>query len=63
MEANPTEYDPSNNSCDRVTEPSIVCFVPNDNSANSPGLPPKNSAGTKDIGCLMLLLYSIKELI
>ena len=46
-----------------MTEPSIVCFVPKDNSANSPGFPPKNSAGTKDTGCLILLLYSIKELI
>jgi len=37
--------------------------VPKDNSENSPGFPPKNSAGTKEMGCLILLLYSIKELI
>ena len=49
-------YDPSNNSCVRVTEPSIVCLVPKESSANSPGFPPKNSAGTRETGCFRLLL-------
>ena len=54
IEDKPIIYDPSKSNCLRVSEPSNVCFVPKDNSANSPEFPPKNSAGTKEIGCLIL---------
>ena len=41
----------------------MLCLVPKLISANSPFLPPKNSAGIKDIGSLILLLNSKKEVI
>ena len=47
----PTKYDPSNINRSNLRPAFIFCFVPKLTSVKSPLLPPKNSAGIKEIGC------------